>query len=44
MLYEVTGKLMSRHHGEDSVVQNALVESFGIHNRNLIDFLCWTAR
>jgi hypothetical protein len=43
MLYEVTGKLMNRHHEDDSVVQNALLESFGIHNRNLIDFL-WLDR
>src|SRR4051794_16518894 len=43
MLYEVTGKLMNRHHGDDPVVQNALLESFGIHNRNLIDFL-WLGR
>jgi hypothetical protein len=39
MLYEVTGKLMNRHHEDDRVVQNALLESFGVHNRNLIDFL-----
>jgi hypothetical protein len=39
MLYEVTGKLMNRHHEHDPVVQNALLESFGVHNRNLIDFL-----
>jgi hypothetical protein len=43
MLYEVTGKLMNRHHEDDLVVQNALLESFGIHNRNLIDFL-WLDR
>jgi hypothetical protein len=43
MLYEVTGKLMNRHHEDDPVVQNALLESFGVHNRNLIDFL-WLAR
>lgn len=43
MLYEVTGKLMNRHHEDDAVVQNALLESFGIHNRNLIDFL-WLDR
>jgi hypothetical protein len=39
MLYEVTGKLMNRHHRDDLVVENALLESFGIHCRNLIDFL-----
>lgn len=43
MLYEVTGKLMNRHHDDDPVVENALLESFGIHNRNLIDFL-WLDR
>jgi hypothetical protein len=43
MLNEVTGKLMNRHHEDDPVVQNALLESFGIHNRNLIDFL-WLDR
>jgi hypothetical protein len=43
MLYEVTGKLMNRHHEHDAVVQNALLESFGIRNRNLIDFL-WLNR
>lgn len=43
MLHEVTGKLMNRHHEDDPVVQNALLESFGIHNRNLIDFL-WLDR
>jgi hypothetical protein len=43
MLYEVTGKLMNRHHEDDPVVQNALLESFGVHNRNLIDFL-WLDR
>jgi hypothetical protein len=43
MLYEVTGKLMNRHHEDDPVVQNALLESFGVHNRNLIDFL-WLGR
>src|SRR5204862_6642797 len=40
---EVTGKLMNRHHEDDPVVQNALLESFGVHNRNLIDFL-WLDR
>jgi hypothetical protein len=39
MLYEITGKLMNRHHRDDQVVENALLESFGIHNRSLIDFL-----
>lgn len=39
MLYEVTGKLMNRHHEDDLVVENALLESLGIHSRNLIDFL-----
>ena len=43
MLYEVTGKLMNRHHEEDPVVENTLLESFGVHNRNLIDFLWLTA-
>ena len=43
MLHEVTGKLMNRHHADDLVVQNALLESFGIHNRCLIDFL-WLDR
>jgi hypothetical protein len=43
MLHEVTGKLMNRHHKDDPVVENALLESFGIHNRNLIDFL-WLDR
>lgn len=39
MLYVVTGKLMNRHHADDLVLQNALLESFGIHARGLIDFL-----
>jgi hypothetical protein len=39
MLDEVTEKLMNRHHEDDSVLQDALLESFGVHNRNLIDFL-----
>jgi hypothetical protein len=39
MLRAVTGKLMNRHHAEDQVVENALLMSFGVHNRNLIDFL-----
>jgi hypothetical protein len=39
MLYEVTGKLMNRHHKDDLVVENALLESLGVHSRNLIDFL-----
>lgn len=39
MLYEVTGKLMNRHHEDDLVVENALLESLGVHSRNLIDFL-----
>jgi hypothetical protein len=43
MLYEVTGKLMNRHHEDDPVVENTLLESFGVHNRNLIDFL-WLER
>lgn len=43
MLYMVTGKLMNRHHEDDAVLRNALLESFGIHNRNLIDFL-WLDR
>ena len=43
MLYEVTGKLMNRHHANDQVVLNALLESFGVHSRNLIDFL-WLDR
>lgn len=43
MLNEVTGKLMNRHHEDDPIVQNALLESFGIHNRTLIDFL-WLGR
>jgi hypothetical protein len=43
MLYEVTGKLMNGHHADDLVVQNALLESFGVHNRSLIDFL-WLDR
>ena len=34
---------MNRHHADDLVVQNALLESFGIHNRCLIDFL-WLDR
>lgn len=43
MLYEVTGKLMNRHHKADLVVENALLESLGVHSRNLIDFL-WLDR
>jgi hypothetical protein len=43
MLYEVTVKLMNRHHEDDPVVEDALLESFGVHNRNLIDFL-WLDR
>jgi hypothetical protein len=39
MLYEVTVKLMNRHHEDDPIVENALLESFGVHSRNLIDFL-----
>ena len=39
MLYEVTGKLMNRHHKDDLIVENSLLESFGVHSRNLIDFL-----
>lgn len=39
MLYEVTVKLMNRHHKDDLIAENALLESFGIHSRNLIDFL-----
>ena len=39
MLYEVTVKLMNGHHKDDPIVENALLESFGIHSRNLIDFL-----
>jgi hypothetical protein len=39
MLYEITIKLMNRHHEDDPVVENALLESFGVHARNLIDFL-----
>jgi hypothetical protein len=39
MLYEVTVKLMNRHHEDDLIVENALLESFGVHSRNLIDFL-----
>jgi hypothetical protein len=43
MLHEITIKLMNRHHEDDPVVENALLESFGVHNRNLIDFL-WRSR
>ena len=43
MLHTVTGKLLNRHHKDDPVVENALLESFGVHNRNLIDFL-WLDR
>ena len=43
MLNEVTGKLMNHHHADDPVVQNALLESFSVHSRNLIDFL-WLDR
>jgi hypothetical protein len=39
MLYEVTGKLMNRHHEDDPIVENALLESLGVHSRCLIDFL-----
>jgi hypothetical protein len=39
MLHEVTGKLMNRYHKDDLVVENALLESLGVHARNLIDFL-----
>jgi hypothetical protein len=43
MLHSLTVKLMNRHHQDDPVVENALLESFGIHSRNLIDFL-WHGR
>lgn len=43
MLNELTGKLMNHHHEDDPVLQNALLESFGIHVRALIDFL-WLDR
>jgi hypothetical protein len=43
MLYELTVKLMNRHHKDDLIVENALLESFGVHSRNLIDFL-WLDR
>lgn len=39
VLYEVTVKLMNRHHKDDPIAENALLESFGVHSRNLIDFL-----
>jgi hypothetical protein len=39
MLYDVTVKLLNRHHKDDPILENALLESFGIHSRNLIDFL-----
>jgi hypothetical protein len=39
MLYEMTGKLMNRHHKDDQVVENGLLESFAIHSRNLLDFV-----
>lgn len=39
MLYDVTSGLMNRHHKDDLIVENALLESFGVHSRNLIDFL-----
>lgn len=39
MLYEVTGRLMSRRHKDDLIVENTLLDSFGVHSRNLIDFL-----
>lgn len=39
MLHELTVKLMNRHHQDDPIVENPLLESFGIHSRNLIDFL-----
>jgi hypothetical protein len=38
MLHALTVKLMNRHHREDPVLENALLASFGIHSRNLIDF------
>ena len=38
-LHTVTGKLMNRHHKDDPAVENALLESFGVHARNLIDFV-----
>jgi hypothetical protein len=37
--HAVTGKLMKRHHKDDPVVENALLDSFAIHVRNVIDFL-----
>jgi len=43
MLHALTVKLMNRHHRDDPVLENALLESFGIHSRNLIDFL-WLGR
>jgi hypothetical protein len=43
MLHDLTVKLMNRHHRDDPVLENALLESFGIHSRNLIDFL-WHGR
>jgi hypothetical protein len=39
MLHAVTVKLLNRHHRDDPVVENALLESYTIHLRNLIDFL-----
>lgn len=43
MLRALTGKLLNRHHQQDEVVENALLHSFGVHARNLIDFL-WLER
>ena len=39
MLYTLTGKLMNRHHRDDQVAENGLLESFAIHSRNLLDFV-----
>jgi hypothetical protein len=39
MLHALTVRLTNRHHRDDAVVENALLHSFGIHARTLIDFL-----
>ena len=39
MLHSLGVKLMNRHHKDDPVVENALLESFTVHARLVLDFL-----
>ncbi len=38
MLRETAQKLGNRHHSDDGIVENALLESFTVHARTLLDF------